>query len=82
MVSHRVPPGREIETRFLPQPNGLRIQVDDADSTRPRPCGQNSEGGRGLELVAALSDSWGVSDRDGIGKSVWAVLTAPGRKDA
>lgn len=77
VVHARVPPGREIETRFLPQPNGVRIQVDDADGRRPRLCDQSAEGGRGLVLVAGLSDCWGVSERNGVGKSVWAVLTAP-----
>ncbi|MEU5427771.1 ATP-binding protein [Streptomyces olivoreticuli] len=77
VVHARVPPGREIETQFLPQPNGVRIQVDDADDTRPQLSDQGMESGRGLVLVAKLSDRWGVSGRNGVGKSVWAVVTAP-----
>ncbi|GAA2875993.1 hypothetical protein GCM10010517_37040 [Streptosporangium fragile] len=38
-----------------------------------RPCGQDDEGGRGLLLVSALADSWGVSG-DERGRTVWALL--------
>ncbi|MCX4794907.1 MULTISPECIES: hypothetical protein [unclassified Streptomyces] len=35
--------------------------------------------GRGLQLVDALADRWGVDERrGGIGKTVWAELLAPG----
>jgi anti-sigma regulatory factor (Ser/Thr protein kinase) len=37
----------------------------------------DSESGRGLLLVAALADDWGVTDRrEGPGKTVWAVVGA------
>jgi hypothetical protein len=37
----------------------------------------NEESGRGLALVDALTGArWGVSERDGIGKLVWAVVAA------
>lgn len=32
--------------------------------------------GRGLRIVAALADRWGVQ-RDGLGQTVWAELTRP-----
>jgi anti-sigma regulatory factor (Ser/Thr protein kinase) len=35
-----------------------------------------AERGRGLMLVEALSESWGVTPADGGGKSVWARLLA------
>ena len=43
--------------------------------TRPsrRPAGPDALDGRGLQIVAALADRWGV-DRDGLGQSVWAEL--------
>ncbi|RLV08142.1 ATP-binding protein [Streptomyces griseocarneus] len=75
VVHARVPWDREIETRFVPYPDGVRIQVDDADEQKPVPCEQAEEGGRGLHVVESLADSWGVSDRNGVGKSVWALLT-------
>ncbi|MPY63287.1 ATP-binding protein, partial [Streptomyces spongiae] len=37
-----------------------------------------SESGRGLHLVAALADDWGVTPRPTApGKTVWAELCAP-----
>ncbi|MEV7087558.1 ATP-binding protein [Streptomyces sp. NPDC093085] len=75
----RVSPGREIETRFVPVPGGLRLEVHDAAPERPRQCVPDPDacGGRGLLLVEALAARWGVGDRDGVGKVVWALLAAP-----
>lgn len=75
----RVSPGREIETWFQPLPGGLRIEVHDASSEKPEPrvADADAEEGRGLALVAALADEWGVADRDGVGKLVWAELSLP-----
>ena len=36
--------------------------------------GAVEEGGRGLQLVDALSDVWGWSPVAGRGKAVWAIL--------
>jgi len=36
--------------------------------------GPEAVDGRGLAIVSALADRWGV-DRDGLGQSVWAVLS-------
>ncbi|MFI5754450.1 ATP-binding protein [Streptomyces sp. NPDC051569] len=73
----RVPRGREIETRFLRVPGGLRIEVHDASSERPRRRSSEADAcdGRGLMLVAALADRWGVAERGGPGKQVWAELS-------
>ncbi|MCC3654179.1 ATP-binding protein [Streptomyces sp. S07_1.15] len=76
----RVSPGRQIETRYVPElPSGLRIEVHDASPVRPEPCVPDADacGGRGLLLVAALADAWGIGDRDGPGKVVWAHLSLP-----
>jgi serine/threonine-protein kinase RsbW len=55
--------------------------VHDANATWPvieEPT-DDAESGRGLALVAALTgDRWGVSDRDGFGKRVWAVVADEG----
>ncbi|WP_333768736.1 ATP-binding protein [Streptomyces sp. IBSBF 2435] len=77
-VRHTVPPPDcEIETRYELLPAGVRIEVHDADETRPAaqiPSAEE-ESGRGLALVDALTGArWGVGDRMGIGKLVWAVL--------
>jgi serine/threonine-protein kinase RsbW len=72
----RVSPGREIETRFFGAPGGVRIEVHDASPDKPEQRTQDLDAtdGRGLALVAALADAWGVSDRLGPGKIVWAEL--------
>lgn len=73
----RVSPGREIETRYVPARGGLRIEVHDASSVRPeqREPASDASGGRGLVLVDALADTWGVAERNGPGKVVWAHLS-------
>ncbi|RKN76126.1 ATP-binding protein [Streptomyces klenkii] len=80
VVHGRVSPGREIETRFQLETGALRIRVDDASEQWPSGRSQRAEGGRGLALVGALSITWGVSNRVGVGKSVWAVLAVPAVK--
>ncbi|MBM9508055.1 ATP-binding protein [Actinacidiphila acididurans] len=71
----RNPEGHQIETRFELQPRGVRIEVHDANAAKPelREASEDEESGRGLTLVDCVtSGRWGVSDRDGIGKLVWA----------
>ncbi|MFE6128566.1 ATP-binding protein [Streptomyces sp. NPDC056437] len=78
----RVSPGREIETRYVREANGVRIEVHDAADERPAARVPGESGGWGLGLVDELSDRWGVDDRAGVGKSVWAVVTARTGKEA
>ncbi|MEU8702191.1 ATP-binding protein [Streptomyces sp. NPDC048680] len=75
----RVSPGREIETRFVRLPDGVRIEVHDASSVRPagREPALDACDGRGLFLVAAPADRWGSADRNGPGKVVWAECALP-----
>ncbi|WP_443046698.1 ATP-binding protein [Streptomyces sp. NBC_00247] len=59
----------------------LRIELHDESSTPVRPserhAGPGEEGGRGLLLVQQLADSWGSArSTRGVGKVVWAELTA------
>lgn len=58
---------------------GVSIRVRDGGLPIPpqRPAARDQESGRGLELVRALSTSWGVSlvqDELGTGKEVWFHL--------
>lgn len=61
----------------------LTVSVHDGDAREPVPPGSDplATHGRGLALVAAVSQSWGVRSADG-GKTVWFALpaarTAPG----
>ncbi|WNM30880.1 ATP-binding protein [Streptomyces sp. Li-HN-5-11] len=52
----------------------VRIEVTDTHPALPahRAPGPDEDGGRGLVLVGALATDWGVRDRLGPGKTVWA----------
>ncbi|MFS8204628.1 ATP-binding protein [Streptomyces sp. CWNU-52B] len=57
-------------------PRGLRVEVRDFDSRRPRlrvPNADEGTHGRGLILVQSLADAWGVR-MHGVGKAVWFEL--------
>ncbi|MEV7783514.1 ATP-binding protein [Kitasatospora sp. NPDC088351] len=57
----------------------LRIEVQDGTTRLPRrrdPEGEYATSGRGLLLVEALADSWGVQLR-GDGKVTWFELASP-----
>ncbi|MEU8778512.1 ATP-binding protein [Streptomyces sp. NPDC048606] len=70
---HGVPPGRGYRVRMLRFEGVVRVEVHDSGGGRPRIEDRDpgSEGGRGLLLVAALADRWGVGTRVP-GKVVWA----------
>nr|WP_309505521.1 ATP-binding protein [Streptomyces phytophilus] len=78
VVHARVPPGREIQTRFVRQDRGVRIEVHDASSVWPVRRMPSESGGYGLLVVEALASRWGVAEREGVGKAVWAVVADPG----
>ncbi|MDX2545152.1 ATP-binding protein [Streptomyces sp. WI04-05B] len=53
----------------------LRVEVSDPRAERmpcPREVTDDDQFGRGLLLVGALAEQWGVGPRDGVGKTVWA----------
>lgn len=55
----------------------LEVRVTDGgagDPPQARAVGPDAVDGRGLTIVSALADRWGV-DRDGLGQSVWAELS-------
>ena len=59
----------------------LRIQVADASEAQPvlrAAPAADTEGGRGLLLVAALSADWGTYPRRYVGKVVWFTLRLGG----
>ena len=75
------PRGHVIRTQFKRLPRGVRIEVHDANDTKPelRSASTEEESGRGLALVDVITaGGWGVDDRDGIGKVVWAVCAEGG----
>ncbi|MHB9859846.1 ATP-binding protein [Streptomyces sp. YIM S03343] len=76
-ATHGRVPGRDFEVRLLLLPEGmLRIEVSDARGDRPLRFEEapDGESGRGLVLVALLSNRWGVTERK-IGKTVWTEVS-------
>lgn len=75
---HGVPQGRGFALRLTRHPDGvLRVELHDSGGGEvqvPDQCPE-SEHGRGLLLVAALADKWGVAERDP-GKLVWAEFAS------
>ncbi|MET9499334.1 ATP-binding protein [Streptomyces sp. NPDC006552] len=65
-------PDRHCSLLILRQKGGLRVEVGDPDPRRPvvQAPAQWEEGGRGLLLVQAVTDRWGVLPNPP-GKTVW-----------
>jgi len=77
-VRHAAPlPGDVIRVAWRLMANRrLQIRVTDGGSSVPpevRDVGPDAIDGRGLTIVSALADRWGV-ERDGLGQVVWAEL--------
>ncbi|ARF72352.1 ATP-binding protein [Streptomyces sp. NPDC012600] len=69
-------PGRRCQTFIFRLPTGDGVRVEVADNSPVVPLAirgdEFDEGGRGLILVNAVTDDWGVVKRwDGKGKTVW-----------
>ena len=73
-AQHAVPP---LQLRVLAEEGEIRIEVHDHASYEPRKQRPDSEDehGRGLQIVAALSERWGTRPTDR-GKAVWCVLAS------
>ncbi len=68
--------GPPVRLAVRPEGDAVRIEVHDTSRISPvRPAVSDGMTGRGLALVAALADRWGVGETPD-GKVVWAVLTA------
>jgi anti-sigma regulatory factor (Ser/Thr protein kinase) len=85
-VRHGRVPGRDFHVRLAAEADGARLRLEVSDTRaehRPvvtTPTDTDAESGRGLLLVAALADDWGVTDRRrGPGKTVWAVVSTASR---
>ncbi|MFJ8939797.1 ATP-binding protein [Streptomyces sp. NPDC102365] len=84
-VRHGHVSGRDFELRLAFTGETLRVEVSDTRAERVpllshhAPPG-DAESGRGLMLIAALSDEWGAEPRaNGPGKTVWALMILPSR---
>ncbi|MFI9207089.1 ATP-binding protein [Streptomyces sp. NPDC053253] len=65
-------PGRRCSVLMLREPYGLRVEVADAvpGAVIAKLADPLDESGRGLALVEAVTDRWGVDERAD-GKTVW-----------
>ncbi|MFF0478590.1 ATP-binding protein [Streptomyces sp. NPDC004284] len=65
-------PGRRCSVLMLREPYGLRVEVADGvpGGLVAKAADPLDEGGRGLALMEAVTDRWGVEER-GEGKTVW-----------
>ncbi|MFF7467568.1 ATP-binding protein [Streptomyces sp. NPDC008092] len=69
---------REAVLTAVVEPGQLRVEVRDFVGRRPRMCAPDTDDGthgRGLVLVDAFADAWGVQAHE-VGKSVWFELDA------
>ncbi|WP_040906864.1 ATP-binding protein [Streptomyces griseoflavus] len=76
-VTHGRVPGRDFRLAFYVVDHTLRIEVTDTRGEHlpdPQPASHDAESGRGLLLVEALADRWGVSEDRFPRKTVWAEL--------
>nr|WP_239158060.1 ATP-binding protein [Streptomyces sp. SID13726] len=67
-------PDRRCVVVLLRLPGGIRVEVGDDHPQLPLMASElslESEGGRGLALLDAVVDKWGVGRRSGGGKTVW-----------
>ncbi|MEU9314438.1 ATP-binding protein [Streptomyces sp. NPDC048295] len=75
-VLHGAPVGRLVLVRVESLDEELRIEVHDSGKNKPtkRVPEESAVDGRGLLIVAATADSWGVKERRGPGKCVWVAF--------
>ncbi|MFE9703646.1 SpoIIE family protein phosphatase [Streptomyces sp. NPDC005930] len=80
--------GADVEVGLQVEEDGTLVveAADQHPSRAPRSAGPElphdpAEYGRGLPLVAALAEAWGITYRPGT-KTVWARLPAPGAEPA
>lgn len=68
--------GSRCTVRAVRRPGVLRLEVADAGEGSPDPhvASDEDEHGRGLLLVSAMTEAWGVEPAAGGGKVVWAEL--------
>ncbi|MFI5983902.1 ATP-binding protein [Streptomyces sp. NPDC051555] len=81
-VTHGRVPGRRFRLLLTLYGGVLRIEVVDTRGDRVpglRDPGEDGEAGRGLVLVTAIADRWGVDPGPSPCKVVWAELDVVGR---
>jgi anti-sigma regulatory factor (Ser/Thr protein kinase) len=69
--------GSSSELVITTTDGGVRVEVTDHDGRLPaiQAAGADATHGRGLAIVDALADAWGVDGRADNGKTVWFELS-------
>lgn len=83
-LTHGTLPGRGFLVRMAAADGWLRVEVHDSSGRGPclRHPARTDASGRGLLIVDALSDGWGVEEREPLGKVVWSRFTAEPTSEA
>lgn len=71
--------GSQAEVSVVLLPNALRVEVGDSDTSVPTPKPADDDwatSGRGLALVEAMSNAWGIESFDR-GKVIWFEVDRP-----
>ncbi|KUN91338.1 ATP-binding protein [Streptomyces caeruleatus] len=79
-VTHARVPGRDFLLLLYVVGDTLRIEVTDTCGDRfphPQHVTPEAESGRGLLLVEAFADRWGLSEGPAPRKTVWAEIALP-----
>lgn len=74
-----VPEPQPVTLTLVRRGGEVVCAVFDPGAGVPAPCEAEdvAESGRGLQIVATLSDAWGWSAPGPVGKAVWSRFTAP-----
>ncbi len=85
-VTHGTVPAHDFTLTVTAEDDAVRVEVRDPSPRRIRlrhPTIEDTTG-RGLHLVGALSDEWGVTEHGTAGKTVWTRFktTAPAPEKA
>ncbi|WP_406013396.1 ATP-binding protein [Streptomyces sp. NBC_00984] len=77
---HGTAPGHGFLVKLNADEDVVRLEVHDSRRQHPeaRQAAGTDTSGRGLILVNALADGWGVEDRAPVGKIVWSCFKATG----
>ncbi|MGW5335213.1 ATP-binding protein [Streptomyces bauhiniae] len=75
VIHGKTAPGRQVEVTLDHTAGRVRVEVRDTGEGTPRrrPRIPLAVAGRGLEIVDALCEKWGVAEQV-VGKTVWAEL--------
>ncbi|MEU5196124.1 ATP-binding protein [Streptomyces scabiei] len=77
---HGTAPGHGFLVRLDAEEEAVRMEVHDSSRRHPeaRHAADTDTSGRGLILVSALADDWGVQERPPSAKTVWCRFKAAG----